>query len=121
MSKNNFTGNFAGSAVAGFFIRRFYDQFNYNKMTEDYNKYNLIPDKKSMPVAIFLATVFGSMGLFYASPRVAAGASIIDIPAMLLIVPTFLLRPFIILLAIGAVVSHNQMIDRLFPQERGVT
>lgn len=114
----NFAGSFASSAIAGAFARNSYDSFNIQKMIEDYEIYGLIPDKKSITIAMVLTILFGSFGLIYSSPRMAIGLSIIDIPAMLLIIPSLMIRPIVVMIAIASVISHNQMIDRLFPKER---
>ena len=88
-------------------------------MLNDYHTKGIVPKKKSILLAITLTSFFGSIGLLYSSPRTALPLMIIDIPLMMLIITSLLLKPITILLAIASVISHNTMIDRLFPKYGG--
>src|SRR5690625_837491 len=80
-------------ALAGYGVRRMYDKFNADKMLNDYHKSGIVPKKKSMLLAVTLTAFFGSVGLLYSSPRTALPLMAIDIPLMMLILTSLLLRP----------------------------
>ena len=119
MSNRSFASNFVGSAIIGFLARRLYDEYNVENLIEEYKKTGKVPKKKSFSLSVYLTTVFGSFGLLYASPRVASIALIIDIPAMMFVIPTFFIRPFIIMLGIASVISRNTLIEQIFPAQEG--
>lgn len=118
MSNRSFASNFVGSAIIGFYARRFYDEYNLENLIEEYKKTGEVPKKKSLSLSVYLTTVFGSFGLLYASPKVASIALIIDIPAMMFVIPTFFIRPFIIMLGIVSVISRNTLIEQIFPEQK---
>lgn len=111
--------NGAVGFLAGFGIRRMYDLYNTRKMIETYNRTGELPRKKSVGVAILLACLFGSFGLFYSSPRVAVPLLIIDFPLMIFLFFSLILRPIVVLIAIGATISHNSIAKQLFGVYRG--
>lgn len=101
-------------ALAGFGLRVLYDRFNQKNMVEQYEFTGKVPKKKSMLLAILLATVFGSLGLLYSSPRMAVPFLIIEVPLFFLLFLFIFLRPIIIFIAIAAILSHNSVAIRLF-------
>lgn len=72
-----------------------------------------------MMTAMLLTALFGSIGLLYSSPRTALPIMVIDIPLMMLIITTLLLRPVTLFLAFISVVSHNKMVKHLFGRYEG--
>lgn len=109
----NIAGNFVTGAIAGSFIKLAFDRFNEQKYLQEYRDYGLIYDKKSYSTAIALTLLMGSIGLFYSAPRTALGAFAIDFPLMFFLVPSLMLRPIFIIIAVGSVASYNSTIDKL--------
>jgi len=101
-------------ALAGFGLRVLYDRFNQKNMVEQYEFTGKVPKKKSMLLAILLATVFGSLGLLYSSPRMAVPLLIIEIPLYFLLFAFIFLRPIIIFIALAATYSYNSVAKQLF-------
>lgn len=56
------------------------DKFNQKYMIEKYEYMGEVPKKKSVLLAILLATVFGSLGLLYLSPSTAIRFLIFEVP-----------------------------------------
>lgn len=110
-------------ALAGMAGRMAYDNYNEPKMINDYKKEAIVPERKSMFMAMGLTFLFGSLGLMYSSPKVGIFTLFIEVflffcmfmPLLIfLVIPLFFLRLFLLLLAFVSTYSHNNMIKVLF-------